>query len=193
MAIFEIPQTQQKLNRFAAEQWDKALAFLQGVCSLSRSDSEDVFQEAFIVLYKKIIDGELTLTSSLSTYFLGICKNKAHERLRANGRKGLNIVDEFPLTTKGEFEDERIDRVLSLEADNEQKEARKNAVVCELVSELPEPCDKILWGFYRDGFSMKTLAQMYDYSGEGSVKVTKHRCTEKFKARFLKISNRFFD
>ena len=188
MAVIEIPQTQQKLNRFAAEQWDKALAYLQGTFSLSRTDCEDVFQEAFIVLYKKITDGELALTAKLSTYFIGICRNKAHERMRGMG-KALNIIDEYPNTTKDEYEDERIDRLLALEDDTEQIEARKEAVVREIVSNLPEPCDKILWGFYRDGFSMKTLATMYNYKSEGSVKVTKHRCTEKFRARFMEIIN----
>lgn len=188
MAVIEIPQTQQKLNRFAAEQWDKTLAYLQGTFSLSRTDCEDIFQEAFIVLYKNITDGELTLTSKLSTYFIGICRNKAHERVRGMG-KALNIIDEYPSTTKDEYEDERIDRLLALEDDTEQIEARKEAVVREIVSKLPEPCDKILWGFYRDGFSMKTLATMYNYKSEGSVKVTKHRCTEKFRARFMEIIN----
>ncbi len=193
MAILEIPQTQEKLNKFAAEQWDKTFAFLQNAYSLSRNDCEDVFQEAFIVLYNKIINGELTLTSSLSTFFIGICRHKAHEKLRANGRKELNIIDEFPQTVKDEFDDERIDRILALEDSTEHVKERKEAIVREIVSKLPEPCDKILWGFYRDGFSMKTLAQMYNYSSEGSVKVTKHRCTEKFKTRFLDLSCHFFN
>ena len=186
MVIVDIPQTQQKLNKFASEQWDKTLAYLQGTFSLSRSDCEDIFQEAFIVLYRKITDGELTLTSKLSTYFIGICRNKAHERMRGMGKE-LNIIDDYPSTTKDEYEDERIDRLLALEDDTEQIEARKEAIVREIVAKLPEPCDKILWGFYRDGFSMKTLASMYNYSGEGSVKVTKHRCSENFKARFMEI------
>ena len=71
MVIVDIPQTQQKLNQFAAEQWEKALAYLQGVFSMSRSDCEVVFQEAFIVLYKKITEGELVLTAKLSTFFIG--------------------------------------------------------------------------------------------------------------------------
>lgn len=192
MVIVDIPQTQQKLNKFASEQWDKTLAYLQGTFSLSRSDCEDIFQEAFIVLYKKIIEGELTLTAKLSTYFIGICRNKAYERMRGMGKE-LNIIDDYPSTTKDEYEDERIDRLLALEDDTEQIEARKEAIVREIVSKLPEPCDKILWGFYRDGFSMKTLAQMYNYKSEGSVKVTKHRCGEKFKARFMEIAKRFFD
>ena len=192
MAIIELQQTQQKLNKFAAEQWDKALAYLQGSFSLSRSDCEDIFQDAFIVLYKKIIDGEFVLTSSLSTYFLGICRNKAYEKMRDMGKE-LNIIDEYPSSSKDEFEDERIDRLLALEDDTEHIEARKEAIVREIVSKLPSPCDKILWGFYRDGFSMKMLASMYNYKSEGSVKVTKHRCGEKFKTRFTEISNDLFD
>lgn len=192
MAIIEIPQTQQKLNQFAADQWDKTLAYLQGTFAMSRSDCEDIFQESFIVLYKKIIDGELTLTAKLSTYFIGICRNKAYEKMRGMGRE-LNIIDEYPNSTKDEYEDDRIDKLLALEDNNEQIEARKEAIVREIVSKLPAPCDKILWGFYRDGFSMKTLASMYNYKSEGSVKVTKHRCGEKFKARFMELSHILFD
>jgi RNA polymerase sigma factor (sigma-70 family) len=192
MAIIEIPQTQQKLNQFAADQWDKALAYLQGTFSMSRSDCEDIFQDAFIVLYKKITSGQLALTAKLSTYFIGICRNKAYEKMRGMGKE-LNIIDDYPSSTKDEFEDERIDRLLALEDNTEQIETRKEAIVREIVSKLPEPCDKILWGFYRDGFSMKTLAAMYNYKSEGSVKVTKHRCGEKFKSRFMELSNYLFD
>ncbi len=193
MAIYPATHTQEEMEEFASAQWDKTLAYLQGTYSLSRPDCEDIFQEAFFILYTKLIDGNLTLSSSLSTFFLGICKNKAHEKLRANGRKELNIIDEFPQTSKDEFEDERIDRILALENDTEQTAARKDAVVRQIVSDLPAPCDHILWGYYRDGFSMKTLALMHNYKSEGSVKVTKHRCTEKFKVRFLEMSKRIFD
>jgi len=192
MTTIDIPQTQQKLNDFALEQWGKTLAYLQGTYSLSRLDCEDIFQEAFIILYQKIIEGNLELTSTLSTYFIGICRNKAFERMRKIG-KVLNIIDDYPSTSKDVFEDERIDRLLALEHNTEQIEARKEAIVNEIVSKLPEPCDKILWGFYRHGFSMKTLAAMYNYKSEGSVKVTKHRCGEKFRTRFLDISKQLFD
>lgn len=190
--IVDIPQTQQKLNRFAAEQWEKVLAYLQGNFSMSRSDCEDVFQEAFIVLYKKIIEGDLVLTSKLSTFFVGICRNKAYERMRGKGKE-LNIIDDYPSTTKDEYEDERIDRLLALEDNTKHIEDRKEAIVREIVSNLPNPCDKILWGFYRDGFSMKTLASMYNYASESSVKVTKYRCSEKFKTRFKELSKQLFD
>lgn len=191
MVIVDIPQTQQKLNRFAAEQWEKALAYLQGTFSMSRSDCEDVFQEAFVVLYKKITKGEFVLTAKLSTYFIGICRNKAYEKMREKGKE-LYIIDDIPHSTRDELEDERIDRLLALEDNTEQIEARKEAIVREIVAKLPPPCDKILWGFYYDGFSMKTLSQMLNYS-EGSIKVVKHRCVEKFKTLFMDISKQLFD
>ena len=193
MIVLDLPQIQERLNRFAAQQWEKTLAYLQGQFSLSRTDCEDIFQDAFIILYKNILDGKLDdPASSLSTYFNTICKNKVYERLRGMGRE-LHIIDEHPETTKDDFEDERIDRLLALEDDTSQIEARKAALVREIVRMLPEPCDKILWGFYRDGFSMKTLAQMYEYKSEASVKVTKHRCSEKFRARFAELSKSFYD
>ncbi len=182
------------LNAFASKQWEKTLAFLQGQFSLSRPDCEDVFQEAFIILQQNILDGKLAdMTASLATYFNSICRNKAFELMRQNG-KTLNIIDEYPDATKDEFEDERIDRLLALENENDDEdvERRKLALVRQIVKNLPEPCDSLLWGVYRDGFSMKTLASMLNYASENSVKVTKHRCCDKFKKRYKEIVERIF-
>lgn len=193
MEIVSIQQTQQQLNKFAKQQWEKTLAFLQGQFSLSRLDCEDVFQESFIILYQNIIDGKLdNAKASLSTYFNAICRNKAFELMRSNG-KTINIIDEYPETMKDEYEDERVDRLLALEDDSESIKQCKSDLVQEIVSDLPEPCDKILWGYYRDGFSMQTMASMFNYKSESSVKVTKHRCVEKFKHRYLEISYNLFD
>lgn len=181
------------LNNFASKQWEKTLAFLQGQFSLSRPDCEDVFQEAFITLHQNILDGKLAnMTASLSTYFNSICRNKAFERMRQSG-KTLNIIDEYPDATKDEFEDERIDRILALEDNDEQIERRKSALVRQVVKDLPDKCNDILWGFYRDGFSMRTLANMFNYSSENSVKVTKHRCCNQFKELYNSLVERIFD
>lgn len=189
----QLHHTREKLNLFAAQQWDKTLSFLQGKFALARVDCEDIFQESFIILYQNIIDGKLEgVTASLSTYFNSICRNKAFELIRKRG-KTLMIIDEYPDFTKSDFDSERIEFILSQDETTTQVEQRKSALVREIVKKLPEPCDKILWGVYRDGFSMKTMAEMLKYKNEDTVKATKHRCGEKFRARFLEIAHTLFD
>lgn len=193
MNISGLTYTQKQLNDFAAKQWTKTLNYLQNQYSLSRSDCEDIFQDSFLVLYHQIIDGKLNhMTSSLSTYFIGICRNKALEQLRSKGKE-IGFIDDYPEIAKDEFENEKIDRLLALEENTEQIEIRKSALTIQIVKDLPDPCDKILWGFYRDGFSLQTLAQMLNYKTEGTVKVTKHRCCDKFKSRFKELAKQLFD
>ncbi|MBQ8051090.1 MAG: sigma-70 family RNA polymerase sigma factor [Bacteroidaceae bacterium] len=169
------------------------MAFLQGTFSLQRVDCENIFQDSFLVLYRQIKEGKLDdLRSSLSTYFNAICRNKAHELLRKRGKE-LNIIDEYPDTTKSEYEDDRIDKLLALEDDDTEIAERKDHLVRQIVSDMPEPCNNILWGFYRDGFSMKTMAEMFGYKSEGTVKVTKHRCCEKFREHYQRLSKDIFE
>ena len=144
-----------------------------------------------IISLRNVLTITFTL-SSLSTYFNAICRNKAYELIRSRGHE-INLVDEFPNSFKDEFDEERVDRILSLENDTTQIEHRKSAIVSQIVNDLPDPCDKILWGFYRDGFSMKTMAQMLNYASENTMKVIKFRCTDKFKNRYLEIVRELFD
>ena len=85
----EIPAyTKKVLGQFAESEWHKVLAYLQRQFSMSADDCKDVFQEAFITLYKQNLEGRLNeLSSSLSTYFISVCRNKAFEKLRAEGRQ----------------------------------------------------------------------------------------------------------
>lgn len=152
--------------------------------SLPTDDCEDVFQEAFITLYNNIQEGKLKeLTSSISTYFMAICKNKTLELLRSRGKY---VISSLEVNVGGQitFLDEQVNKILMLEEDDEVLQERKEALVRNIVRDLPSPCDELLWGYYRDGFSMKDLAEKFNYSSENTAKVTKHRCCEKFRIRF---------
>lgn len=171
-------------------EWNKTLAFLQNQFGLSEEDSKDVFQESFVVLHNNINSGKLDhLSSSLSSYFTGICINKAKEVLRQR-HKFIRLEDQFFET---EIKDEKIETLLKMETDNLSFIERKNALVRHIVWEMPSPCKELLWGFFRENYSLKTLAQMYNYSSENSVKVTKHRCQNKFKARFNELKEALFN
>lgn len=185
-----IPFSERTLNEFAANEWAKTNAYLHNQFGLDDDDCKDVFQEAFLTLYDSVRQGRMPeLTSSLSTFFTGICRNKALELLRANARyTSLNRRDDGPLTNACLLEDKARAIADSFDTDADSDE-RREAVVRQIVRELPPPCNQLLWGFYRDNLTMKTLAAMFNYS-VGSVKVIKHRCMEKFRLRYRQLADR---
>lgn len=180
------------IEKFYSEQWDKAMSYLRHSFTLDEEDCKDVIQESFIILHKNIANGKTdNLTSSLSTYFIGICRNKALEMLRGNSRNMRLIDDSEDFTLNAVHRDKAMELMAMCDFEPGIEE-EKEKITQRIVKALPWPCNEILWGFYRDNFSMKTLASIYGYSSEGSVKVTKHRCCEKFRQRYTEIINDLF-
>lgn len=171
------------LDDFARKEWDKAKAYLKKqIPALSEAECEDIFQDSFIILFQNNRDGKLKdVKSSLSTYFLSICRNKAFELCRSKNR-GIYFDSDFGLETLDEVNEEKLDTLLALDTDVSLTESKK-AIARQIVKDLPQPCDELLWGFYRDNLSLKTLADMLNKT-VGYVKVTKHRCQEKFRKRW---------
>ena len=189
MAIISLNRKRDKvLNDFAKEYRNRTLSYLRNDFSLSIEDCEDVFQESSIVLYRDAGNGKLdNLSSSLYTYFLGICNNKAHEQLRANGKAQMPSIDDF----SSEEGDRRYniiihkaDKILNTIDSSNKEDYERNNIIQDLVKQLPSPCDEMLWSYYRDGLSMKAIAQMFKYASESAAKVTKHRCQEKFRKSY---------
>jgi len=189
MAIISLNRKRDKvLNDFAKEYRNRTLSYLRNAFSLSIEDSEDVFQESSIILYRDAGNGKLdNLSSSLYTYFLGICNNKAHEQLRANGKAQMPSIDDF----SSEEGDRRYniiihkaDKILNTIDSSNKEDYERNNIIQDLVKQLPSPCDEMLWSYYRDGLSMKAIAQMFKYASESAAKVTKHRCQEKFRKSY---------
>ena len=182
-----------ELNRFATREWKKVISFLKNRWGINEEDSKDIFQESFIVLYKNIQAGELeNMTSSLSTYFISICRNKALEFLRKSG-KCVNIENEMSMSLiDREIQYDKIEDLLALDDCDEAIRFRKEEIVRTIVENLPSPCNELLWGFYRDHLSMESLAEMFNYNSERVVRVIKHRCCEKFRNKYKELCKKIF-
>lgn len=182
------PKSSKVLNDFAKEYRSRTLYYLRNTFSLSNEDCEDVFQEASIVLYHAAVDGKLdNLTSSLYTYFIGICNNKAHEQLRANGKAQIVYIEDYSVDANGERYNtllNKAEKLLDIIDKDEKRANERDGIVQDMVKQLPPPCDKLLWSYYRDALSMKVIAQMFHYASESVAKVTKHRCQEKFRKNY---------
>lgn len=191
------PARDRALNAFATEYRDRTLNYLSKSFSLNREDCEDVFQEASIVLYHAAVNGKLdNMTSSLYTYFIGICNNKAHEQLRANGKMRVDSIDGYisadELNDRHDALMNNISKILEQEDENDKANDERNAVIESMVKKLPSPCNELLWSYYRDALPMKAIAEMYGYSSESVAKVTKHRCQERFRKTYEETVGKTF-
>ncbi|MBR5070003.1 MAG: sigma-70 family RNA polymerase sigma factor [Bacteroidales bacterium] len=175
------------LNDFVGEQRDNTLSWLMSK-GLNRNDAEDLFQDAFLTLYEQLHSGYLAeMPRSLAAYFHGIVQNKLKEQFRQMQK----ILDNEDVRDVSEFNEDFLNEVLSQE--DARMVERKEAAVREVVRNLPEPCNKLLWGFYFDRYSMQELADLYGYKTASSVKVMKSRCMTKFEAAMKQIYNEMFN
>ncbi|MBL4703987.1 MAG: sigma-70 family RNA polymerase sigma factor [Flavobacteriales bacterium] len=131
----------------------------------SKDDALDVFQEALIILCKKIWETNFELHSKLDTYLYSVSyyiwKNKAEK-----DSKWVMVEGEAnPIEIDG------MDEVL-------EKEAKINRVE-KVLQELGEPCLKLLQLFYYKGLSMQELASKLGYKTVNVAKTQKYKCIER--------------
>lgn len=188
-------ENERKLEKFAKEQWQQTRAYLISRYSLSEDECADVFQDSLVILWKNINENKVDskdLGLSSSTYFMTICRNKTMELLRSKSKYVTTPYEINPNKDHLDYQEDQVERILSLEDARENVQKEKEALVRDIVKNLPSPCNELLWGYYGDGHSMKMLAEMFNYASENAVKVTKHRCCEKFRVRYSEMSKSLF-
>lgn len=132
-------------------------------------DAEDVYQEALILLYKKVTETDFMLTSKLSTYLYSIARFLWQDELKK--RKTYQMV-EFDSNIDKEDEDS-FNEMLAKE--NRIKLAEK------IVAELGERCRELLLLFYSGKMKLKEIALKMGYSSENTAKNQKYKCIEAAK------------
>ncbi len=188
-------ENERKLEKFAKEQWHKTRAYLISRYSLSEDECADVFQDSLVILWKNINDNKVDskdLALSSSTYFMTICRNKTMELLRSKSKYVTTPYEINPNKDHHDYQEDKVESILSLEDARENIQKEKEALVRDIVKNLPSPCNELLWGYYGDGHSMKMLAELFNYASENAVKVTKHRCCEKFRVRYREMCKSLF-
>jgi RNA polymerase sigma factor (sigma-70 family) len=142
----------------------------------NRQDSEDIFQDGIIILYEKIISGDVELNCSLKTYFFSICRNLWLQRLERKWR--LLYQDKFskePFTTAEPF--------IHLSLDEEKVE--KKRLYQEHFVALPEDCQTLLKMFLNK-CSYKEIAETLSFKNEAYAKTRKYLCKNMLRKRIMK-------
>ncbi|MCB2406535.1 RNA polymerase sigma factor [Hymenobacter lucidus] len=134
----------------------------------SASDAKDVFQDALIVFYEKAAAESFVLSSSVSTYLLGIVRNL--------WRRELNRRSQLPLTDLSEEHAQHMAEEAEPAADG-----RDSLPVLDYVAQLGERCQNLLLAFYYFQQPLEQIAGRLNYGSIRSATVQKFKCLERLR------------
>jgi RNA polymerase sigma factor (sigma-70 family) len=157
---------------FVYREYFPLIKYLVNENSGADEDAEDIFQDGLIIIYKKITDNQLTLTSSFKTYMYSVCRNLWLQKL--NKRK---VVME-KISDVEEYIDLPDD--IMNEISNEEIELHR-LVQLHFLS-LNEDCQKVLRLFMKD-VSLREIGNIMGFKTEKYAKTRKYMCKEELKRR----------
>lgn len=132
--------------------------------------ANDVFQDAMLILVKKVIHHKLELTCSVSTYLYSICRNLWMEQLRQN-KKRMPLKDIFPYIDAN---------ILGIEI---VKKPDRYEEVHAAIESLGDRNKKLLELFYFKKLGWEEIAKTLGYSSAASARNQKYNCLETIRGK----------
>lgn len=148
----------------------------------SELEARDIFQDAMIILFKKLGTGHLELSCSIKTYLKAICQNLWLNQLRKKKRNSDTEISEF----ENEI---AFDEDILLNIDNHDK----RIIFLKHFDALGESCRKILAWFF-EKTPLAEIANRMDTT-VNYIKKKKFKCKEKLvtaiqsDAKFNELKN----
>jgi RNA polymerase sigma factor (sigma-70 family) len=126
-------------------------------------DAEDVFQDALVLLYHKIREGTLVLTSSFHTYLFSVVKLHWLKHLNQRERRKTDFeeCDKFITQNDGLLED--------------LIKAERKAVFLKHFNELTPDCQKVIKLFLK-GLTISEITKLMGFNSEQHTKNRRFRC-----------------
>lgn len=135
-------------------------------------DAEDVFQDALVILYRKIVGKELQLSCSLKTYLYAICRNLWLQRLQKKDFKMEQLNENIDNRTETFILEE------SLHDESKYNLYQKNFL------KLSKDCQRVLQLFLKKT-RMEEITRIMGYSSIDYTKTRKYLCKKSLKEKIL--------
>ncbi len=126
----------------------------------TEEEAKDIYQDALIVFWQKVISNQLVLTSKISTYLYSVCLNLWRKELDRKSRE-TNDDQDFDFAYFDEDTKER------------------EAIIRECINQLGDTCKKILMYYYFDDMSMQDIAEKLGFSSVDTAKTKKYKCKKR--------------
>ena len=130
----------------------------------SFDDAKDIFQDALVIYYEKMVSATIEINVNENAYLLGIAKHL----WAAKFREEMHCI---PLDAAGSAYD-FID-------DNEPQPSTGKLIT--YLETAGQKCMEILRAFYYDKLPADKIAGLFGYSGIRSATVQKYKCMEKVR------------
>ena len=130
-------------------------------------DSNDIFQEAIIIIYRKLKANDLVLECTFETYLYSVCRFLWLKQLEIRKTEKETILDNH------EFNEEIYDNAFETTVDMNEK----YRLYQKHFKNLGKDCQQILQMFF-DKVPLKQIAQVMGYQSEKYAKKRKYKCKE---------------
>lgn len=136
-------------------------------------EARDVYQDAIIAFYERVLQPDFTLTCKIKTYLYAVCRRLWLKRLYEKKRYIGKIEEGDPFL---QIEEELLDI--------EENEKRLRAMRTSLEG-LGEPCRSILEDFYIHNRTMDEIRDKFGYTNTDNAKNQKYKCLQRLKKMFF--------
>lgn len=143
----------------------------------SDEEARDVFQDALVVLYRKLQEEGFELTCKIQTFLYSVSRNLWLNEIRSKAW----------FSPESEIRDEKEDIT---ETDAEEQDIRTRIVNLNTsIDKLGEPCASLLKMFYVQNLSMTEIASRMNYTNSDNAKNQKYKCLMRLKKIFFRIQS----
>ncbi len=130
-------------------------------------DANDIFQEAIIIIYRKLKAGDLILDCSFETYLYSVCRLLWLKQLEKRKQEKEKIKDNHEYND--EIYDDNLEKVID---QNERYRLYQKHFI-----NLGNDCQKILQ-LYFEKVPLKNIAQIMGFKSEKYAKKRKFKCKD---------------
>ena len=139
----------------------------------TEQEAKDIYQEAIIILYENVQDGNFELTCKIKTYLYSVCRRQWLKKLAEKSRY-VGKIEDFESFVPFVKEDSDIE-----EKDNQFK------TMSQALEKLGEPCRTILEDFFIHNFTMQQITEKMGYTNADNAKNQKYKCLMRLKKIFF--------
>ena len=134
----------------------------------NRQDAEDVFQDAMMILFEKLMKEDFKTYTCLSNYVMGISKNLWLKKLR-NRKFYIEFPDEYYKTNQDE---------INLAIENERDYFDKLA---DYLNKISTHCQNLILDIYYKNKNIEQIREKYNYTSHHNAQNQKYKCVEQIK------------